>query len=281
MRTRDWTGVLALAACATAGCTGGGAEPRNDMGAGETAAAGQAIAAAGHANARDFRLAGDGTGFAGGCSTTLPASPADADNDHLPDVSTIVTYSSCPEGGFTFSGTQILQDADPGAASFNFNSVWSIDSTGTVGGNTVSVRYDGTIAAAGGTSGTFSLSDSAEVVTTISGPDVNGSIDDSHAWTVQFTPDDGVWTPVPGLPLEDGDFSVSGAWDVTFSSGGNDVQITGLVSTPSALRTSAACASSIVSGVVQVLVTEPEQGTLTVTWTGCGSIESAFASLGL
>lgn len=271
------TGAVLVGAF-VAGCTaGGGAEPRSGMGEGETQAAGQAIAQASHSDARDFRLAGDGvTAFAGGCSSSFPASPADADNDNIPDVLTVITYSNCTEGGFTFSGTQTLQDQDTAQADFEFQSTWDIDSTGTVAGHDVDLSYQAVLTASGGTSGTFTLSDAADIVTAVSGPDTNGTVEDAHVWSVSFTPDDGVWTPAPGLPLEDGDFELDGPWDVTLDGG---LEITGIVSTQTMLRTSAACPTSIVSGAVQVLVGEPEQGTLAVTWTTCGTFSTTFTPL--
>lgn len=275
-------GVTGIAAMLIAGCTaGGGAEPRSDMGPAETQAAGQAITHASHSDARDFRLAGDGgTAFAGGCTSSIPLNPADADGDGIPDVPTVVTYSGCIEGGMTFSGTQTIEDEDTSTAGFEFTSAWDIDATGSVAGSTVSYSYAAVITATGGTSGVFTISDTADIDTTISGPDFDGTVEDSHVWTVAYAPDDGVWSPTPGLPLEDGDLTLSGPWDsVIDPDGGAALEVSGLMSTTVTLRTDDTCASSIVSGEVEVLVGEPEQGTLTVTWTSCGQTSVDFSAL--
>lgn len=274
--------MMGIAAIAIAGCTAGdAAEPRSDMGPGETQAAGQAITHASHSDARGFRLAGDGgVAFGGGCSTTFPVTPADADADNIPDELTVVTYTGCVEGGMTFSGEQVIEDSDTSTAGFAFTSAWDIDAAGTVGGSTVSYAYSAAITATGGTSGSFTLSDASSIATDVSGADFDGVIEDTHTWTVVFTPDDGVWMPAPGLPLEDGDLTLSGAWEsVIDPDDGAALEVTGVVSTSVTLRTDDTCASSIVSGQVQVLVAEPEQGTLTVTWSSCGETVSDFGPL--
>lgn len=265
----------------TAACTGGGAEPVNDMGPGETQAAGQAITHASHSDARDFRLAGDaGAALAGGCSTSIPASPADADGDGIPDELTVVSYTGCSEGGMTFSGTQTIQDTDTSAAGFQFTSTWSIDATGTSGGDAIAYSYDAVIQATGGTAGTFSISDAAQIVISVSGDDFDGEIEDSHAWDVDFTPDDGAWSPAPGLPLEAGDLTLSGGYETTVDpAGGGAFALSGVVSTTTPLRTDPGCVTSIVSGEVELIVAEPEEGFLTVTWTGCGQTTAAFSAL--
>ena len=230
----------------TSGCTGGGgAEPISDMGPEQTAAAGEAITSASHSDARNYRLAADGGAFAGGCTSTFPVSPADADNDDIPDESTVVTYTNCVEGGLTFSGQQVIVDDDPATAGFRFTSAWDIDASGTVGADAVSYSYDAVVVATGTTSGTFQISDAASIVVAVSGPTLEGSISDDHAWDVSFTPDDGVWTPAPGLPLEAGDLSLSGAIDSTVAvDGEGSVDIQGVVSTTDTLRTDATCATS-------------------------------------
>ena len=270
------------AALFTSGCNGGGgAEPISDMGPEQTAAAGEAITFSGHSNARNYRSAADGgSAFAGGCTTTLPASPADVDGDDIPDELTVVTYTNCVEGGVTFSGTQTIQDDDTGSAGFQFTSAWTFDASGTVDGHSVTYGYDAALIGNGTTSGSFSLSDTASIEIDVSGPDVNGSISDDHAWSVVFTPDDGVWTPSAGLPLEAGDLTLSGALDsqVTIDGDGT-LSLTGAVSTTETLRTASSCATSIVSGEVQVIVAEPEEGLLLVTWNGCGDTSAEFTGL--
>ena len=251
------------------------------MGPEQTAAAAEAITFSGHSNARNYRSAADGgSAFAGGCTTTIPSSPADADNDDIPDELTVVTYTSCVEGGVTFSGTQTIQDDDTGSTGFDFTSTWSFNASGTVDGNSVVYGYDAAVVGNGTTSGSFSLSDTASIAIDVSGPDVNGSIDDNHAWDVVFTPDDGVWTPSAVLPLEAGDLTLSGALDSTVEiDGEGTLSITGAVSTMETLRTAASCATSIVSGSVQVIVAEPEEGILLVTWDGCADTSATFTSL--
>lgn len=251
------------------------------MGPEQTAAAGEAITLSGHSNARNYRAAADGgSAFAGGCTSTIPASPADADNDDIPDELTVVTYTSCVEGGVTLSGTQTIQDDDTATAGFDFTSTWSVDATGTVDGHTVTYGYDAAIIGSGTTAGSFSLSDAASIAIDVSGPDLNGSISDDHAWDVVFTPDDGVWTPSAVLPLEAGDLTLSGALDSTVSiDGEGTLSLTGAVSTMDTLRTAASCATSIVSGSVQVIVAEPEEGILLVTWNGCADTSATFTSL--
>lgn len=280
---RRTTFVIAMAtALLTSGCTAGdgGAEPISDMGPEQTAAAGEAITSAAHSDARNYRLATDGVAFAGGCKSTLPVSPADADNDNLPDESTVITYTNCVEGGITFSGQQAISDDNIAAAGFQFTSTWDITASGTIGAGTVSYTYEAAIVATGTTAGTFQLTDAASIAMDLSGASANGSIADDHAWDVSFTPDDGVLLPAPGLPLEAGDLTLSGAIDSTATMDGDGtVAIGGVVSTAATLRTDPACATSIVSGQIQVLVADPEPGTLLVTWSACGATDAAFTPL--
>lgn len=277
----DVTAIVMAVALMSACTGGGGAEPISDMGPEQTAAAGEAITSASHSDARNYRLAADGgAAFAGACTSTFPVNPADADGDDIPDEPTVVTYTNCVEGGITFSGQQAITDDDTTTAGFQFTSAWDIDAAGTIGATTVSYSYEAAIVANGTTAGTFTMTDAASVVLTASGPDFDGTISDDHAWDVAFTPDDGVWAPAPGLPLEAGDLTLSGAMDSTVDvDGEGSLTIQGAVSTTETLRTSPTCASSIVSGEIQVLIAEPEEGYLLVTWAACGDTSATFTDL--
>ena len=272
---KAWRGIVVVLAAGLGACAGDKAEPRNDA---DPEAAANAIKQSAHSDARNLRRSSDGvTTFGGGCSSSNPASPADGDGDGFPDVETIVTYTSCVEGDLTFSGTQVILDDALGSPNFEFTSVWSIDASSPG----ITLGYATALSATGGTSGTFTFGQAGDLAAVVDTGEFEGTLDESHGWDVDYTPDDGAWFPSFGLPLEAGDLVLEGAWATTVDpEDGSAESFTGAVETTTVLRIDPGCASSIVSGVVDVTLAEPEIGTFTVTWTGCGTtVTSEFEPL--
>ncbi len=251
------------------------AEPSNNL---DQQAAGQSLTADVQSNARDFRLAADGlAAFTGACTSKIPANPADGDADGIPDELTTITYTNCPEGTLTLNGTQAIVDDNTASANFDMTSIWSVTLTGTQNGEAVAYDYDSVVSASK-TGTTYDINDTADVVMTIGGK----SIDDQHVFNSSYTPSDGTWVPAPGAPLEAGTLVLNGPWQNTVSEGGDSQTIGGLVSTTTTLVLDTSCATTITSGEVRILLSDPpgyEGQYLDVTWTGCGQTQTELNPL--
>lgn len=252
------------------------AEPSNNL---DAQAAGQSLTADVQSDARDFARARDGkAAFAATCHTKNPANPADADLDGIPDELTAITYTNCPEGTLTMNGTQAITDGNSGSTVFNMQSIWSVTLTGTQNGETVSYDYDAVVDASESPAGTFRLNDAADVIMTIGGK----TIEDEHVFSSIYLPNDGTWEPVPGAPLESGTIDLSGPWQNTVTEGGDQQIIGGVVNTTTILTIDTSCSTSITSGEVNILLSDPpgyEGQFLNVTWTGCGQTTSELTPL--
>lgn len=257
-----------LAACPAA-------EPPNNL---DQQAAEQAMTADVQSSARDFKRAGDGdAAFAGVCTSQVPATPPDADADGLPDVLTTITYVNCVEGTLNLSGTQVIIDNDTGNANFDMSTIWDVQLTGTQNGESVTYDYDAVLSASKNGS-TFEIAGPSDVLLSVAGK----TIDDEHTFAASFTPADGTWTPAPSIALENGTLSIDGPWQNTVTEGGDSQVIGGIVTTTTTLTIDTSCNTSITSGEVRILLSDPpgyEGQFLDVMWTGCGQTQSELNPL--
>lgn len=255
-----------------AGCAPKGVEPVHNLDSQSAKVAGSAVVADAHATARGFHSPGD-AGFAVACYTTIPSTPTDADADGLPDDGATIQYTNCPEGAGVYSGSAFVQDGNPSIASFDFSNVVSLTVAVAVSNLSYSIQGTQTGSQSGGT---FNLSDSVSVDGAESSAAFDGTWKDSHAWSVAFTPDDGTWVPAPGLPLENGTLAVSGAWSLELHpASGAAISVSGVTS--ATFTTAATCATAIVAGEAQIVLSGGS--ILHVTWTGCGATTTELLAL--
>ncbi len=244
------------------------------IGAADSQTAGNSLAAEIEAGATSFGPVAT-SGAANGSCVTLSGDTSDADGDSIPAMATLTFDCIASQNGYTGSltGTENVTDTQPNMGTWNFTANADLHME-LIGPNGGSLTNDRTGTITGTESGImFGLERSLASTTTLAAPGgASISMEESHAWTVTYTPTTD-W--MAGAVVVGGTLSATGTWDVTI--GNNTAAAT--LDTPAPLTVSAGCPTRLTAGS---LTASYEGGghmnTITIAWTGCGTHTVTYAA---
>lgn len=198
----------------------------------------------------------------------------DADGDNIPASGTLTYACTATAIGLTgtLDGTITLTDDTPNAAAWSFTGTADLEAslTGGGGASIVTTRAGQLVATQASVLGPFSLTHDVGVTTVFTsggdaGPAQSATVTEEGNWTLTFTPTV-AWEA--GQLIVRGSLEATGDWNVTVGAAAANATL----STPTPLTLDPACETRVTAG--SLAATFPEEGggegSITVTWTGCG-----------